>query len=804
MLKNYLTVTIRNLLRNKGFAIINTLGLAVSIACCLLIALVVQFETGFDKHHARFDRIYHVVTDEVYADGAMHSSGVPIPAGEAIRVDFPQLEKVARIHAQFGSQITVLKNGQPTDKKFIEDAALFFVEPAFFQIFDFPLVTGKVQEDPNTVVLTKKWASKYFGDWKNAQGQFLKLDNDLTLKVTGVMEDIPVSTDFPVQIAISYKTFSAREGHYGYNTHWGSNSSNDHVYILLPPNLSSESMSRLFPAFCQKHYEKDSNSKKSHQLIALAENHYDETYGSLMGGAFKKSTIWTLLLIGVLILVMACINFINLATAQAVRRSKEVGIRKVVGSSWAQLVRQFMGETLLIVLVSVGVAVLLAELALPFMNLLTNLPEATPFLAQPLMWALLGAITLSVTFLSGFYPALVLSGFEPVKALKSRITFQTVGGLSLRRSLVVLQFVISQLLVIGTVVAIMQMNFVQNIDLGLNKEAVLVTNLPPNDSLNLARYEGLKNQLAQLSTVKSVSFCSDAPSSDNNWDTNFAFDHRKDEEFNSSLKFADADYFKTFGLRLVAGRSFVQSDTSREVVINETMLHKLGYQKPELILGKEFKLGGRGQWKPIVGVVKDFKANSIREAIKPISIHARKRFYNNIAIKIEPTQIDQTEAQIKAIWEKTYPDYVYQSRFFDEQIANFYRQEDRLSLLFRIFAGIAIFIGCLGLYGLVSYMAVQRTKEIGIRKVLGASVGNVVWNFSKEFLLLVGTAFVIAAPIGYYVMSRWLENFVFKIDMGVGVYLIAGGLSLVVALLTMGYKAFQAATLNPVKSLKTE
>ena len=436
--------------------------------------------------------------------------------------------------------------------------------------------------------------------------------------------------------------------------------------------------------------------------------------------------------------------------------------------------------------------------------LLTNLPEATPFLAQPLMWALLGAITLSVTFLSGFYPALVLSGFEPVKALKSRITFQTVGGLSLRRSLVVLQFVISQLLVIGTVVAIMQMNFVQNIDLGLNKEAVLVTNLPPNDSLNLARYEGLKNQLAQLSTVKSVSFCSDAPSSDNNWDTNFAFDHRKDEEFNSSLKFADADYFKTFGLRLVAGRSFVQSDTSREVVINETMLHKLGYQKPELILGKEFKLGGRGQWKPIVGVVKDFKANSIREAIKPISIHARKRFYNNIAIKIEPTQIDQTEAQIKAIWEKTYPDYVYQSRFFDEQIANFYRQEDRLSLLFRIFAGIAIFIGCLGLYGLVSYMAVQRTKEIGIRKVLGASVGNVVWNFSKEFLLLVGTAFVIAAPIGYYVMSRWLENFVFKIDMGVGVYLIAGGLSLVVALLTMGYKAFQAATLNPVKSLKTE
>jgi ABC-type antimicrobial peptide transport system permease subunit len=320
----------------------------------------------------------------------------------------------------------------------------------------------------------------------------------------------------------------------------------------------------------------------------------------------------------------------------------------------------------------------------------------------------------------------------------------------------------------------------------------------------LTKYEGLKNQLTQLSSIKSVSLCSDSPSSDNNWDTNFAFDHRKDEEFTSFLKFADADYFKSFGLRFAAGRGFVESDTTKEVVINETMMKKLGYQKPELIIGKEFRLGGRGQWKPIVGVVKDFKTNSIRETVKPTSIHSRKRFYSYIAAKIQPTDIDQTTAQIKSIWEKTFPEYVYQSRFFDEQIANFYRQEDRLSLLFRIFAGVALFIGCLGLYGLVSYMAVQRTKEIGIRKVMGASVGSVVWTFSKEFVILIGIAFLIAAPIGYYLMSRWLEGFVFKVDISIGVFLIAGGASLVIAMLTMSYKAIRAASVNPVKSLKTE
>lgn len=804
MIKNYLIIAFRNLLRNKGFALINTLGLAISIACCLLIALVVQFETSFDKYHTNFSRIYHLVTDETYPDGVSSTGGVPIPLGEALRLDMPQLEKVARIHTQNGSQITVLKNGQLTDKKFIEDQGIFFVEPSFFQLFDFQLVTGKVQEDPNTVVLTKKLATKYFGDWKTAQGQFLKMDNDLTLKVTGVMEDVPANTDFPIQAAVSYKTFSAREGFYGYNTNWGNLSSNDHVYVLLPPNLSSESVNRLFPAFCKKHYEQNETGKDSHKLIALSENHYDETYGSLLGGTFKKSTIWTLSLIGVLILIMACINFVNLATAQAVRRSKEVGIRKVVGSSWGQLVRQFMGETLLIVLFSVIIAIGLAQIALPFMNQLTNLPTDTPFLRQPLMWLFLALITFGVTFLSGFYPALVLSGFEPVQALKSRITFQTVGGLSLRRSLVVLQFVISQMLMVGTIVAIMQMNFVRNLDLGLNKDAVLVVTLPPNDSLNLAKYEGLKNQLAQLSSIKAVSFCSDSPSSDNSWDTNFAFDHRKDEEFTSFLKFADADYFKSFGLRFAAGRGFVESDTTKEVVINETMMKKLGYQKPELILGKEFRLGGRGQWKPIVGVVKDFKTNSIRETVKPISIHSRKRFYGYIAAKIQPTDIDQTTAQIKTIWEKTFPEYVYQSRFFDEQIANFYRQEDRLSLLFRIFAGIALFIGCLGLYGLVSYMAVQRTKEIGIRKVMGASVSSVVWTFSKEFVILITIAFLIAAPIGYYLMSRWLEGFVFKIDINISVFLISGGASLVIAMLTMSYKAIQAASVNPVKSLKTD
>jgi len=388
--------------------------------------------------------------------------------------------------------------------------------------------------------------------------------------------------------------------------------------------------------------------------------------------------------------------------------------------------------------------------------------------------------------------------------LKSKITSANIGGISLRRILVITQFAISQALIIGTIVAISQMNFVQNADLGFSKDALLI--MPAyTDSINLSRMEPLRQQLIQNPDVLNVSFGSDEVSSDNNWASNFAFDHKEDQDFPVFHKFGDAEYLKTYGVKLLAGRNYVQSDTMSEMLINETLMHKLGISDPQKVIGKDLRIGS-GKWLPIVGVVKDFKTNSLKEDTKPLTIASRKQFYFTLAVKMKTTNLSRTTSQIQKLWEKTYPEYAFNSHFADDTIEGFYRQETQLSLLYKIFAGIAIFISCLGLYGLVSFMASQKTKEVGIRKVLGASVGSIVVMFSKEFTILISIAFVIAAPLAWYYMNEWLQNFALnsRISISISVFLLAIVVSLIIALITVGYKAVRAALVNPVKSLRSE
>ena len=366
----------------------------------------------------------------------------------------------------------------------------------------------------------------------------------------------------------------------------------------------------------------------------------------------------------------------------------------------------------------------------------------------------------------------------------------------------VTQFAISQMLIIGTIVAVSQMNYVQNADLGFNKDAVLV--LPVyNDSANLPRMQPLKQQLLQNPGVESVSLASDEPSSDNRSSSNFAFDHGDTKDFSLYLKNGDEDYFKTFGLQLVAGRNFTASDTLKEVVVNEALLKRLGVANAQKAIGKDIDVGG-GEWVPIVGVVKDFKTSSLRDVVRELAIYPGKQNYNEVAIKLHNNNIAQTVSQIQKIWEKTYPEYAFMSHFTDETITSFYEQETRLALLYKIFAVIAIFISCLGLYGLVSYMVAQKTKEVGVRKILGASVANIVYFFSKEYLLLIAIAFAVAAPVAWYVMNNWLQGFAYRINISISVFVLAVVASLFIALLTVGYRAIKAAIANPVKSLRTE
>jgi predicted permease len=805
MFKNYFTIAWRNIARHKAYAAINITGLAVGIAACMLLFIVVKYELSYEKFQPNYNRIYQIVTQDIYPDGSQYTPGVPFPSLEAVRADFPQITTGALL-ASYGSQVTVLDNdarNNSSQKKLIEESGFFFADPQFFEVFHYNFLVGSpaVLKEPNQTVLTQSTAIKYFGDWKTAVGKFLKLDNKAVVKVAGILQDVPANTDFPLRIVTSFETAKANAETYNYTTEWGSTTSNFQLFMLLPENVSAATVNAYLKNFISRHDNGDRTSKRINFLQPLSNIHFDNRFGNLGDHITSKSTLLTLSLIGIFIIVMACINFINLATAQAVNRSKEIGIRKVLGSNRRKLFWQMMGETAMIVFFAMIIAVIIAYVFLPSVKHIDSINEPLSIFKTETVLFLV-ATGLVVTIFSGFYPSLVMSGFKPMSALKNKITSATIGGISLRRGLVVTQFAISQVLIVGTIVAISQMNFIRNADLGFNKNAVFVVN-SNWDSVQISRQEALKQQLLKLPGVETVSFSSDVPSSDNNWSTNFAFNHKPDEKFNVFLKFADADYFKTFGLQFDAGRAYAVSDTMTDVVINETLVNKLGLKNANDAIGKQIKLGG-GKWNNIVGVVKDFKTNSLREETKPVLLATRNKYYGSMAVKIHSPNLAQTKDAVLKTWDKFNPEFAPISFFLDDSINDFYKQEDQLSLLYKIFAGIAIFISCLGLYGLVSFMAAQRTKEVGIRKVLGASVANIIYLFSKEFTILILVAFAVAVPVAYYMMSNWLNNFAYRINITIWVFVLAVVASVVIAWITVGYKAIKAAVANPAKSLRTE
>lgn len=810
MIKNYLKIAFRNLIRHKAFSVINIAGLAIGIASCLLLFTVVKYELSYDKFQPNYKQVYHVVTQDKTADGIFYTPGVPFPTLEALRLDFPQITSGA-LMANYGSQVTVLgknaSNATP-DKKFIEKTGFFFCDPQFFKVFSYEWMAGSpsVLSEPNVTVLTQKIANKYFGvgpdNYRDAVGKYLKLDNAVTVKVAGILKDVPANTDFPLAIVTSYETAKANSGVYFYSKEWGATTSNFQVFMLLPKNISADKINSQLLTFSEKHFGDRKRSARTDFLQPLSDVHFDHRFENFGDHVTGMSTLWTLSLIGIFIIIMACINFINLSTAQAAGRSKEIGIRKVLGSYRWQLFFQVIGETAIIVFTSVFLAVALAIFCLPFIKHIASIEEPLCFFNWPtILFVLL--LMIIVTFFAGLYPALVLSGFNPALALKNKITSATVGGISLRRGLVIAQFAISQILIVGTIVAIAQMNFIRNADLGFSKEALLIIKAN-TDSTAHSRQPSYKQKLLKIPGVKSVSFSSDVPSSDNNSATNFGFDHKPDPDFALYTKFADEDYFKTFGLQMIAGRPFNKSDTINEVVVNEALVKKLNVKSADDMIGKQIRFGGLGEWKTVTGVIKDFKTNSLKENIKPLSIAERQEYYQVTSVKLMSANIQKTKADVEAAWNNSYPEYAFTSSYMDENIAEFYKQDEQLSLLYKIFAGIAIFISCLGLYGLVSFMAVQRTKEIGIRKVLGASVQNILYLFSKEFTILIFAGSLVAIPVAWYMMNNWLQNFVFGIKMNWAVFAIAIVFSIVVAWLAVGYKSIKAAMANPVKSLRSE
>lgn len=820
MFKNDLKIALRSLWRRKSFSILNILGLAVGIGVSLMIFVVIRNESSFDTFHSKRDRIYRVGTDlDFHSGGELKVEAVPILLADAMRQEFPQLETVAAVQRVNQAQFALPAGGGNDEKLFEEKSGIFYTEPALFRILDFPWISGNpanALKDPYTIAVSAGIARKWFGpgDPLTAIGRTVLFgDKRRPLTITGIMQDPPANTDIPIQMAISYATYRVlNAAPFADQGSWGSISSAAECFVLLGRGQDIHVLSAQLPAFSKRHYQKTdagASATTNAVFLPLKDQHFDESYGNYGKPAISLENLWALGLIGIFLIVVACINFINLSTAQSINRSKEIGVKKVLGSNRSQLLRQFLQETGLITLVALFLACIMAELALPFLARLVERQLSQSALFAPVSILFLLGVGILVTFLAGFYPAIVLSGFDPIAAIKNKVKIKAGKGLSLRRGLVILQFSIAQLLIIGTLVVIKQMSFFQSRPMGFDRKAIAFVDLP-NTTEARQNYTYLKDKVARIPGVLSASLCDSPPSTPDAWNTDFTFDHHSTkEDFNIKVRAADTDYLKTFSMNLAAGRLPFASDSARELLVNETAVKMLGLKSDAGILGKTMQLplpGTANADLPIVGVIRDFNDKPLngKDGISPIVMVTSREIYTTLAVRMDPEKIDQVMPELKTVYGGIFPQHLFESSFFDDMVVSFYHVQEIVSKLFKIFAVLAIFISCLGLYGLVAFMAAQKTKEVGIRKVLGASVRSIVYLFSKEFTLLILLAFVIAAPLGYYFMSRWLEGFYYRTAMGWEVFAAAITLSVLIAWVTVGYRAVRAAVADPLKAIKYE
>ena len=796
MFKNYFTIALRNIQKHRGFAAINIAGLTLGIAGALIIFLLVRFELSFDTFHPQADRIYRVLTghpDDVKEDG---DTGTPTGLMPVIEDEFSGVANVAVAYRLNPAQTQIEINEELT-----RESHIYFMTPSFFEVFHFPWKVGdpkKSLSEPGQVAISNALADKYFdGD---AVGKRIKLNNEYDLIVSGIIQDTPLNTDMPIEIAVSYATFQ-QTGEYQPEYEIGMNSYHQ-TYVLLNEGADVSDIETQFHAMISKYVSLEvADERTAHALQPLSEIHYNGDIGNtnFSKRSISKQTITSLSLIGIFLLITACINFVNLATAQAVKRSKEVGIRKVLGSTRQQMVSQFMSETFALTLIALLLAYLLVAIAFPYLPELLGITLDISWLYQPSALLIAFGLALVVGILAGFYPSIVLARFRPAATLKNTLTNQQTGGLNLRRGLIIFQFALSQVLIICTIVVVSQMHYFNTTELGFEKEAIITVDLPES---NPDKLQTLRNTIIQYPAIEAASFSLNAPSATiNKWWTNYTHENKPSEEQTTEMKIIDESYLKLYDIPLIAGRNLLEGDSS-QAIVNEVFMKKNGIENPEDILGT--KVNSFGQEITITGVVRDFHSLSLQRRIPPLMMVRDPNLFQKASFKINMQQASEAITRIEQQWTEAFPQYYFTYQFLDEDLASWYEKEQRTSRLLSLFAGTAILIGCLGLYGLISFITVQRTKEMGIRKVLGATVSHIVYLFTKDLVLLVGIAFVVAAPLGYYFMQQWLADFTYKIDPAWWMFLIAALVGLLIALFTVSFKSIRAAVANPVDSLRNE
>ena len=802
MFRNYLKTALRNLRREKGSTLLNLLGLTLVISASLVLFLLVRYHNSFDTFHAKGDRVYRVNTTSRGNNGDDFTSGVPSVLPEAFRLDFPEAEEVTFTSYRNGGLITI-RQGDQEPKRYSEERGISFIQPNFFNVFDRKVLSGnldKALDEPNEAVLARSWALKYFGK-EEALGEVFQFDNR-DYKVTAIVEDPPANTDLPFSVMLSYATVKKELDDHGWNSIW----SDEHCYFLLREGASVAAIEKRIPDFVKKYQGNDNRDNRSYIIQPLRELHFDDRFGNYNYNTVSRQMLLALTVIAAFLIITACINFINLSTAEAVKRSKEVGIRKSLGSTRRQLVLQFLGETTLVTVAAASLALALAQLSLGLLNGFLDLHlSISP--TDIALWSFLLGVVAVVSIVSGLYPSMVVSSFSPVLALKNKMGNRGSSGFYLRRGLVVLQFFISQFLVIATLVLITQMNYFRNKDLGFRKDAIITIPIPvsevpsPRDSIRSSKMRTVRDEVMRLPGVEMASLCNTPPSSGSVSGTGFNMEGKEDF-YETQVKTIDSHYLDLFGMALVAGNNLQDLDTAQGFLVNEKLSALTGHANPQEIIGKRIRMWGKNL--PVVGVVKDFHTVSLHTPIEATILLNRIRNYRSLSVRINPSEMQSTIAAIRKQWETAYPEHIFSYEFMDESIRDFYESEQRTSILMSIFTSLAIFIGCLGLFGLASFMANQKTKEIGIRKVLGASIESILLIFSREFALLIGIGFLIAAPLAWWGMNRYLSEFAYKITLGPGLFLAGLGLTLLVAALTVGYRSLRAALINPVNSLRSE
>lgn len=804
MFKNYLTIAFRNIVRQRSSTLLNISGLTLGISASIVLFLLLQHLNSYDKFQSNYHHIYRVVNSSDGNDGNKnYTPGVPSTLPPAFRLDFPEAEEVTFTQYHAGALIVI---PQPVgeSKKFSEEGGVVFAEPNFFKIFDRDILIGDAPrslDEPNEAVISLSLAKKYF-DREDVIGEVVTL-GERGYKIGAVIADPPNNTDLPFTLMLSYETVRKETEEHG----WGSIWSDEQCYFLLKENESISKIESRMADFTKKHLGNENFNNSMFHIQPLSELHFDERFNTYSYSSVSRGILLALGLIAVFLILTACINFINLATAEAIKRSREVGIRKALGSARIQLITQFLGETTLITSFAVLLSVCLVQVALSFLNPFLELELSMNFGSNLGLLVFLICTLLGVSLLSGIYPALVLSGFKPALALKNQINNRNSSGFVLRKGLVVVQFFISQFFIIGTIVLISQTNYFRNKELGFRKDAILNIPIPvqeiPSDSVRVSKMRTLKNQVDNLAGIELTSLCYTPPASGNVSGTGFIVEGEGDEKMKrTQVKAADSNFIALYDLKLIAGTNLEDRDTVNAFVVNRKLAEVAGFNDPKDIIGKRIRIWG--SMMPVTGVVENFHTTSLRNQIESTVLMNRLSNYHTLSIKVNPLAVQTVIPEIEKLWEAAYPDHIFEYEFLDESIRQFYRGEERFSILLTVFTSLAIFIGCLGLFGLATFMANQKTKEIGVRKVMGASVESIVFMFSKEFFKLIILGFALAAPCAWFMMNEWLSEFAYRIDLSIWIFLIGVGVTLVIALVTVGYRSLRAATANPVKSLRYE